>query len=48
MEVTIDGNVDFYDWFFLNYDEEQWMDAVNKLGLKYGEKLEITIKKKEI
>ena len=47
-EVTIDGNVEFYDWFLLNYDTEQWMDAVDKLGLQYGDKLEITIRKKTL
>ena len=46
-EVTIDGNVEFYDWFLLNYDTEQWMDAVDELGLQYGDKLEITIRKKK-
>lgn len=46
-EVTIDGEVDFYDWYLLDYNVEQWMDAVDKLGLTYGDKLEITIKKKE-
>ena len=47
-EVTIDGNVEFYDWFLLNYDTEQWMDAVDELGLQYGDKLEITIRKKTL
>ena len=47
-EVTIDGNVEFYDWFLLNYDTEQWMDAVDKLGLHYGDKLEITFRKKTL
>lgn len=46
-EVTIDGEVSFYDWYLLDYNVEQWMDAVDKLGLTYGDKLEITIKKKE-
>lgn len=46
-EATIDGEVSFYDWYLLDYDVEQWMDAVDKLGLTYGDKLEITIKKKE-
>lgn len=45
MEATIDGKVEFYDYFLLDYDVGQWIDAVYDLDLKYGDKLEITIKK---
>jgi len=46
-KVTIDGKVDWYDYFFLDYDTEQWMDAVHSLNLKYGDKILITLEKKK-
>jgi len=46
-QVTIDGKVDWYDYFLLDYDTEQWIDACHSLNLKYGDKLKITISKTE-
>ena len=44
--AIIDGNVYFYDMLLMNYNAEQWLDAVENLGIKDGDKLEIVIRKK--
>ena len=46
-KVTIDGKVDWYDYFLLGYNIEQWIDACYSLNLKVGDKLKITISKDE-
>lgn len=44
-QVTFDGEISWYDFYLLDYNEEQFWDAVNALKLKVGDKIKITISK---
>ena len=46
-QVTIDGEIKWYDYFLLDYDVYQFMDAVDDLKLNVGDKIKITISKAE-
>lgn len=46
-QETIDAKIDWYDSYFLDYDADQFFDAVHALKLEVGDKIKITISKTE-
>lgn len=44
---TIDAKIDWYDSYFLDYNEEQFFNAMHALKLKVGDKIRIVIEKVE-
>lgn len=43
--ITINGNISWYDGFYLDYDEKELQQAINKMKLDIDDKIEITISK---
>ena len=46
-QITIDAKIDWYDGYFLDYDGEQFFDAVHALKLNVGDKIKVIISKAE-
>lgn len=46
-QITIDAKIDWYDGYFLDYDGEQFFNAVHALKLNVGDKIKVTISKAE-
>ena len=45
LPVTIKGSIGWYDGFYLDYDEKELFQAIDKMMLDVGDKIEITISK---
>ena len=41
--ITINGNISWYDGFYLDYDEKELQQALNKMKLGIDDKIKITI-----
>ena len=46
LPVTIKGSIGWYDGFYLEYDENELCQAIEKMMLNAGDKIEITISKR--
>ena len=44
-QATFNGEIDWYDGYYLEYDNESIHNAVNNLNLNVGDKVQITITK---
>ena len=42
---TIKGRIGWYDGFYLDYDEKEFLQAINKMMLEVDDKIKITITK---
>jgi hypothetical protein len=45
--ITINGSIGWYDGFYLDYDEKELQQAINKMKLGIDDKIKITISKNE-
>lgn len=45
LPVTIKGRIGWYDGFYLDYDEKEFLQAINKMMLDVDDKIKITISK---
>ena len=45
LPVTIKGRIGWYDGFYLDYDGKELHQAIDKMMLNTGDKIEITISK---
>ena len=45
--VTINGSISWYDGFYLDYDEKELQQAINKMKLDIDDKIKITISKSD-
>ncbi len=43
--ITINGSISWYDGFYLDYDEKELQQAINKLKLGIDDRIKITISK---
>jgi hypothetical protein len=43
--ITIKGRIGWYDGFYLDYDEKEFLQAINKMMLEVDDKIKITITK---
>jgi hypothetical protein len=43
--ITINGSIGWYDGFYLDYDEKELQQAINKMKLDIDDKIKITISK---
>lgn len=43
--ITIKGRIGWYDGFYLDYDEKELLQAINKMMLEVDDKIKITISK---
>lgn len=47
-EHVMKGKIEWYDHYLLDYDEDDFIDAINELNLNVGDDIEIVIRKKDI